>query len=274
MNDLRPTRDSPLASHFPTFIGSAHLPKDIPINADDDLSPIFIKLGISASEIYNSVQGGVTNVMKLKPADRTRICFHPKPMYRSLVTTSIPWLMSSKRRTRDHWPWAGAAYLESLVVPIYHPPVIAGYLRHARVDLLSIMLDNVVGSYVEVEGSSGKEVLRKNWGFVDGLQTPANLTPKADILSVDIEEHYRDSMADLELYVGCDAIVKAINRVFSAKVFHVDEKEKKACEHDLSDDEDAEATRRKASLQKGKSYLSYEVATATSKLLEVRCFYV
>ncbi len=115
-----PPEDASLKSYFPSFTGKATCLKEYPASIDANLAQIFKDNQLDPIWVYQEVEGAVDAQMKVDGNVRDSYRFNKKVFYRYLVTTSVPWQPTSLNKSRDYWTIAGTAFLESLVVPLYH----------------------------------------------------------------------------------------------------------------------------------------------------------
>ncbi len=216
LHDGRPDTSAPLASLFPGFIASTSIPKELPRNVDNKMSDVFRYKGMSATDVYTKVHDALKGIMTLQPEERANKRFDDDLMTRLLVVTSVPLLVASQNKQRDHWPYAGAALLESLILPDYRPILLEGPVGHLRNAVRGIMLKNVAAKLSR--RPSGRWTESKQYEFPDGLETPRKLPPLAPLLSGDIEQEYRDRMARLDLRHDCESVTKYIAGLKASQV--------------------------------------------------------
>lgn len=219
--DGRPDTSAPLASLFPGFIAGTSIPKDLPRNVDNKMSDVFRYKGMTATQVYEQVHDSLKGIMTLQPDERAKERNNEVLKTRFLVATSVPWLVASKAKQRDHWPYAGAALLESLIVPDYRPTELEGPLGHIRNDVYEILLDNVIMQIIR--RSHGRSTEMQEYSFPDGLSPPDELPPLEPHLQGDIEGRYNERMAELRLRANCENLSKYVAGLPAAQVIVTDE---------------------------------------------------
>lgn len=266
----RPAEKKPLLDLFPEFILQSKLPKKIPEDSDEYMLPLFVKAGFTSAKVYKEVQGGINSVMKLTGRERATFRFDSDPIRRFLSVCSIAWPMGSKKKSRDHFPWGGGAFLEHIIIPRYRPVVLKGPMGYIRDDLMDLILTCVEELRFK-DNSTGRSFKKKRWEYVDGLETPrASLPPRELYLGTDLEKEYEARVARVSLRDQCQRFLDLASSLPAGKVFRAPHRKRAEVEEARKQGKSTEREPHMPWDVTGRPSMANEVASAASKFLRVR----